>query len=67
MPVAWVQHFPRRSFLITIEPMAVYRTVRSIAPRRKDSCMLRWTWARQDNRFMWQARRRCYLALRLTP
>lgn len=34
MTVAWVQHFPRRSFLITIEYMAVYRTVRSIAPRR---------------------------------
>jgi len=48
MTVGWFQHFPRRSFLITIEHMAVYRTVRSIAPRRKDSCMLRWTWARQD-------------------
>ncbi|WP_421661658.1 hypothetical protein [Nitrospira sp. BLG_2] len=34
MTVAWVQHVPRRSFLITIEHMAVYRTVRSIAPRR---------------------------------
>jgi len=47
MTVAWVQHFPRRSFLITIDHMAVYRTVRPIAPRWKDFCMLRWTWARQ--------------------
>jgi hypothetical protein len=32
MTVGWFQNFPRRSFLITIEHMAVYRTVRSIAP-----------------------------------
>jgi len=41
MTVAWVQHVPRRSFLITIEQMAVSRTGRSIATRRKDSWLLR--------------------------
>lgn len=41
MTVAWVQYIPRRSLLITIEHMAVSRTVRSIAPRRKNACVLR--------------------------